>query len=363
VPLPLSVCLIVRDEERNLAQALGSVEKVVAEIVVVDTGSTDRTVEVARQHGARVHHFTWVDDFSAARNFCIQQARQPTILSLDADERLEVGSLAALEAYCKDNAGQAGRVLRTNVDADGGVLSVESLTRLQPNVPDLRYAGRIHEQLRLQGNPPPSFQTRVRLLHTGYTQAALHTAGKVERNLRLLRLAEADQPDEPYLTYQRGRTLAAAGAHHEAVEAFRAALGKLGDRSPASVRYLPTLLLQLGYACLHSGDAAGTLDVLSLATDLFADFTDLYFLYGLALMQLGDAAHLDDIRLAFEHCLALGEPDPARYESVPGVGSFRAQHNLGVFYESLNQVDAARTWYSQAASAGFGPSIDRLRGL
>jgi tetratricopeptide (TPR) repeat protein len=363
VPLALSVCLIVRDEERNLAQALGSVEKVAAEIVVVDTGSTDRTVEVARQHGARVHHFTWVDDFSVARNFCIRQARQPTILSLDADERLDVESVASLEAYCRDNNGRAGRVLRTNLDAEGGVLSVESLTRLQPNLPGFRYAGRIHEQLRLHGQAPPSVQTQVRLLHTGYTQEALHTAGKVERNLRLLSLAEADEPDEPYVTYQRGRTLAAAGAHREAVEAFRAALGKLGDRPPESVRYLPTLLLQLGYACLHSGDAAGTLDVLSLATDLFPDFTDLYFLYGLALMQLGDVAHLDDIRLAFEHCLALGEPDSTRYESVPGVGSFRAQHNLGVLYESLGQLDPARTWYSQAASQDFNPSIDRLRGL
>jgi tetratricopeptide (TPR) repeat protein len=363
VPLALSVCLIVRDEQRNLGEALGSVKDIAAEVVVVDTGSTDRTVEVARQHGARVHHFSWVDDFSAARNFCIQQAREPTILSLDADERLDVDSLAALHAYCQDNNGRAGRVLRTNLDAGGGVLSVESLTRLQPNKPGFRYAGRIHEQLQLHGKASPSVQTQVRLLHTGYTQEALHTGGKVERNLRLLSLAEADQPDEPYVTYQRGRTLAASGAHVEAVEAFRAALEKLGDRPPASVRYLPTLLLQLGYACLHSGDAPGTLDALSLATDLFPDFTDLYFLYGLALMQLGDAAHLDDIRLAFEHCLTLGEPDSTRYESVPGVGSFRAQHNLGVFYESFGQIDAARTWYVKAASQDFGPSLERLRRL
>ena len=107
----------------------------------------------------------------------------------------------------------------------------------------------------------------------------------------------------------------------------------------------------------------GALDVLSLATDLFPDFTDLYFLYGVALMQLGDSARLDDIRLAFEHCLTLGEPDPTRYESVPGVGSFRAQHNLGVLYESLGQMDVARTWYSQAAGQGFDPSKNRLRGL
>jgi glycosyltransferase involved in cell wall biosynthesis len=169
VRLPLSVCLIVRDEEHNLAQALASVTPVAAEVVVVDTGSTDRTVEVAREHGARVHHFTWIDDFSAARNFCIQHASQPSILSLDADERLEPDSLPALAAYCAARTGKAGRVLRTNVDADGTtILSVESLTRLHPNQPGFRYHGRIHEQLRLHGEAPPPAQTRVRLVHTGY---------------------------------------------------------------------------------------------------------------------------------------------------------------------------------------------------
>jgi tetratricopeptide (TPR) repeat protein len=89
----------------------------------------------------------------------------------------------------------------------------------------------------------------------------------------------------------------------------------------------------------------------------------MYFLYGLALMQLGDASRLDDIRLAFEHCLALGEPDSARYESVPGVGSFRAEHNLGVYYASLGRPEAARAWYTRAAASGFGPSLERLRAL
>jgi tetratricopeptide (TPR) repeat protein len=360
VALPLSVCLIVRDEERNLPLALASVSDLATEIVVVDTGSTDRSVQVASEHGARVEHFAWVDDFSAARNFAIQHATQPHILSLDADERLDPESHAALATYCGEAAGRAGRVLLANVDADGTLLSVDALTRLHPNQTGFGYHGRIHEQLQLDGEPPPTYQTQVRLIHSGYSQHVLKACGKVERNLRLLSLAEAEAPHEPYLSYQRGRTLAAAGDHQAAVQAFRAALGKLGDRPPASVPYLPSLLIQLGYACLRSGDAAGTLDVLSLASDLFPDFTDVYFLYGLALMQLGDRERLDDIRLAFEHCLALGEPDPARYESVPGVGSFRAEHNLGVYCESIGQPEAARAWYARAAAAGFAPSLQRL---
>jgi glycosyltransferase involved in cell wall biosynthesis len=362
VRLPLSVCLIARDEAANLPAALGSVRDVAAEIVVVDTGSRDRTVEVARALGARVEHFVWIDDFSAARNFAIEQASQAYILSLDADERLEPGSDAALERYCTQANGRAGRVLLSNLDG-ATVLSVDALTRLHPNQPSYRYQGRIHEQLRLNGAPPPIYQTNVRLTHTGYSQAALKTAGKVERNLRLLSLAEADDPGEPYLSYQRGRTLAAAGEHRQAAEAFRAALGKLGDRPPSSVAYLPSLLLQLGYACLRANDVPGTLEVLSLATDLYPDFTDLYFLYALALTELGDPSRLDDIRLAYEHCLSLGEPDPARYESVPGVGSFRAAHNLGALWESLGHTQRAREWYQRAAASDFEPARRRLQSI
>src|SRR5687767_12493572 len=84
----LSVCLIVKNEERYLAQCLQSVRGLWDDLVIVDTGSTDRTVEIAESFGARVFHFTWCDDFSAARNFCLDQITTDWILSLDADETI-----------------------------------------------------------------------------------------------------------------------------------------------------------------------------------------------------------------------------------------------------------------------------------
>ena len=82
----ISVAMIVRDEEQNLRRCLESVQDLVDEIVVVDTGSVDATVEVATSFGAKVSHFTWVDDFAAARNFALAQAAHPWRLVLDADE-------------------------------------------------------------------------------------------------------------------------------------------------------------------------------------------------------------------------------------------------------------------------------------
>ncbi|HYA66988.1 MAG TPA: glycosyltransferase, partial [Burkholderiaceae bacterium] len=94
--LPLSVCLIVRDEEARLATAISSVSGVAGEVVVVDTGSRDRTKQIAQQLGARVLSFDWQDDFSMARNVALGAARRDWILSLDADQQLEAMSVPAL---------------------------------------------------------------------------------------------------------------------------------------------------------------------------------------------------------------------------------------------------------------------------
>ena len=82
----ISQCMIVKNEERNIERALSWGKGVVAEQIVVDTGSTDRTVEIAEQMGAKVYHFEWIDDFAAAKNFAISKAKYEWIALLDADE-------------------------------------------------------------------------------------------------------------------------------------------------------------------------------------------------------------------------------------------------------------------------------------
>ncbi len=84
----ISLCMIARDEESNIARAIDSVKEIVDEIIVVDTGSKDSTAKIARELGASVFHFEWTDDFSAARNFSISKATSDWILILDADEEL-----------------------------------------------------------------------------------------------------------------------------------------------------------------------------------------------------------------------------------------------------------------------------------
>lgn len=358
--LPLSVCLIVRNEEANIRSCLESVRSIARQVIVVDTGSTDQTREIAEAAGAEVHDFAWCDDFSRARNYSLEQANQPHILVLDADERLDAESLPALRDYLEQSQEAAGRVRLHNLDEADDVQTVGEITRLFPNSVDWRYSGRIHEQLTAGGLPPRTVSTEVVIRHHGYTEAAVRANRKAERNLRLLLLELEQQPDNPYLHYQIGKTCYVDKRYRQAAEHFQAAVDVIsssGDLPP----YTPSLLNQYAYSLLHLREFPALFDVLGVGTDLYPDYTDLYFVYGTALIERKDPQTWHEIREVFEHCLSLGEPDPSRYESVRGVGSYRAEYNLGVYYEVSGGLGQAVACYTKAAAAGFKDAQERLQ--
>ena len=88
----ITLSMIVKNEERYLRECLESVKDIVSEIVIVDTGSTDSTIKIAKDYGAKLYSFGWINDFSAARNFALSKSTGDWILYLDADERLSENS-------------------------------------------------------------------------------------------------------------------------------------------------------------------------------------------------------------------------------------------------------------------------------
>ena len=247
----LSVCLIVKNEEKFLGQCLKSVRDLASQIVVVDTGSMDRTVEIAREHGAEVHSFAWGDDFSAARNAALEHATGDWVLMLDADEELSREGREKLMPAMTDPAVMAWRLPMVDIgrEADGR----SYVPRFFRNAPGLFYIGRVHEQVFSSievRRTEWGLENRIgeaTLIHHGYTTELMRDRKKVERNLQLLERAIGEMPDEPHLLMNLGLELARSGRETEALERYQEAFRVLASKPAAEIvpELRETLLMQL----------------------------------------------------------------------------------------------------------------------
>lgn len=208
----LSVCIIAKNEARNLPRCLASVAGLADEVLVTDTGSSDGTVSIAREAGASVDHFEWVDDFSAAYTHCLSRAQTEWVLLLDADEELLPDSRKLLRDAIRQENAFAFTLLRQDLhDADRFDDYTEMLqTRLFRYREGMRFQGRIHHQF------VPSledlaiaegrklYSSNIRLRHYGYLGSDKRP--KLERAERLMALELEDRPDQFYFLVELGRT-------------------------------------------------------------------------------------------------------------------------------------------------------------
>jgi len=190
----ISLCMIVKNEEANIGQCLSSAKGLVDEIIVVDTGSSDRTVQIAQSHGARIEHFQWIQDFAAARNHSISFATGRWILWLDADDRLPTATVQGLRSRLEQESPDKAIALAVKNTTDQGRTGTRfDQIRIFPNHRNVQFAGRIHEQLiaSLDSLNIPQIALPLEVYHTGYTDPEI-IASKQRRNLEIFR---AEFPD------------------------------------------------------------------------------------------------------------------------------------------------------------------------
>jgi tetratricopeptide (TPR) repeat protein len=217
----LSLCMIVKNEEKELPLCVNSVKPVLDEIIIVDTGSSDNTKEVARQLGARVFDFPWGDDFSAARNHSILRATGDYILWLDADDRVDGGEVEKIGLLKQSFPWKKNQAYYLTVNsqspADGETHFYQ--LRIFPNVAGARFEGRVHEQVfyRLKELGIESVQTDIIIRHTGYRDEAT-IRQKSERNLKIIENELEGDPQNLVLHYNAARTLGGIGRLAEAIE-------------------------------------------------------------------------------------------------------------------------------------------------
>ncbi|MCX5813476.1 MAG: glycosyltransferase [Proteobacteria bacterium] len=201
----LSVCMIVKNEEENLPVALASVRGVADELIVVDTGSKDRTVEIARRFGAKVFHFDWCDDFSAARNESLRHATKDYIMWLDGDDEFQSNHPGELREVLKMHRGKAFHFLVQLLFENRKDEYYQ--VRLFPRRKDILFEGRVHEQpnYSLRRSGIPTLTTQLRIVHHGYNSPD-NIVQKLERNLKILEAEQAEKKGDIIVRFFRART-------------------------------------------------------------------------------------------------------------------------------------------------------------
>ena len=198
----ISLCMIVKNEEQKLKRALSWGAGVLWEKIVVDTGSTDGTVALAETLGAKVYHFDWIDDFAAARNFALEQAKGDWILTQDADEwpvPETPDKLCSIVRQADERGadGVFGGILE--LDDKGEAATCSSRIRIFRNRPGIRYRRRVHEQLEfVDGHSMQLADAEKELLffHDGYVGENFAGKQRSKRNLKLLEQELAEHPDD-----------------------------------------------------------------------------------------------------------------------------------------------------------------------
>src|SRR4051812_30708674 len=343
--LTLSLCMIVRDEEEMLPRSLAAVRDAVDEIVVVDTGSTDRTIEIARSFGAKVIEREWTGSFADARNASFEAATGDWVMFLDADEVLVAHDAQRLREVLGRTWREAFSLVETNFTGElgDGTAVTHNALRVFRNRPEYRFEGRIHEQIAHKlptGQPERIEITDIRVEHYGYLGVVRDAKDKSRRNIELLeRQREEGGEESGFLHFNLGSEYAALGENESARRGLERSWEIMRDNPELTAYgYVPSLVARLVRARRLTGDREGAVELADHGLRLLPGFTDLVFEQAEAAREAGETEVAVDL---FERCLEMGDA-PSRYSATAGRGSYLALVALARLRRDAGDHAAAR---------------------
>ena len=349
----ISVCIITKNEAHNLEICLERLAKYDYEIVVIDTGSTDGSVELAKKYTDKVFDFVWVDDFSAARNYAIEKATNEYILMIDTDEFVDDIDTKLLDKLINENPENVGRMHRKNFYQSDGkeMTSNEYVNRLFPKSL-FHYTGRIHEQITMiVDGEYKTYIAPVFTTHVGYKGDSDDRAKKADRNLRLLLIELEENPDDPYILYQIGKAYFYEQKYKEAIPYLEHAMELPLD---LSLEYVSNIVITYGYCLIYTERTEDAM-MLSALMDDFGENADYLFVMGLIYMY---NAMFEQAIESFLKATTINKC------TVEGVNSYAAFYNVGVILECLEDKANAMLYYRQCGE--YGPAkegIARILGV
>lgn len=354
----LSLCMIAKNEEQFIGDCLASVRDLVSEIIVVDTGSTDRTVEIAESFGAKIFHKEWQGDFAAARNESLAHATGDWILVLDADEMIPTEYHVELKQALRNQDYVGYNLIIENLLGENGETHQTALIfRLFRNRPDIRYEGIIHEQAlpSAERTGLPLQNVQARIIHRGYLDRHVSERDKHQRNLSILLRQVEVEPENPYVHFNLGQTYKLCGQQAESVQAYTQALKILkANDAPLTTAYWPHLYYSFIdlYRVMEELDKA--IELADEAAERYPTYPDVLMTRGLVLLDL---RRFEEAIACFEACRAF---KGFIYSSGndPSVPTYKASQALGVAYSRMGDHAKAKKYFLQALQEIDRPNRD-----
>lgn len=346
--IPVSVCIITKNEAEHLDKCLSALQPFPFEIVVVDTGSTDNSKEIAHQYTDKVFAFTWIDDFSAARNFAASCASHNIIFPIDTDEIITSLDWDALQTAIANRPKSVGYVKRLDYFESGSEFRHYDV--MIERIYDRRYyhyERPIHEViLPIADIPYSSYETTVTMDHIGYLGDKNALLEKAERNLTLLRKEVKKTPDDPYPYFQIGQSYMLMRDHEHACEYFSESLA----RNPVPTESWTRILVNnFGNALIELDKPEESIKLLSYYQN-YDNNIDYLCMIGLSYILIGQP-----LRALPEFVKALTAP--TRDSNDPRIPSYY----IGYIYEYFGKKDIARTHYLNCGD--YAPAVEALERL
>ncbi len=348
--IPISICMIAKNEEKNIHPCLAPLKKLGFELVIADTGSTDRTKDLASQYTDLIYDYRWNQDFSKARNFSISKASNDWILAVDFDEYLKESDIQSLVSFIHSHRREIGTITRLNpcrlISGQTSVMR-EQVARLF-NRNYNHYQGIVHEQVfPVDGSAPVYLPVATSFYHHGY-ESEDSLAEKAHRNLSLLLTALKTNPNDPYLLFQTGKCYQVQKKYDDACRYFDAGLSC--DLDPA-LTYVQEMIESYGYCLLELKEYQTALG-LSNIYELFDSQPDFVFLMGLIYMN---NALFDEAVKEFRKAASM------RAGKTEGVNTYMPNYNIGVIYECTGRISDAISYYGKCQD--YPPALLRLEAL
>lgn len=344
----VSLCMIVKDEEEYLPRCLSSIKDIVDEIIIVDTGSTDKTVEIAQNYGAQIYYFKWNNNFSEARNESLKYATKDWILILDADDELHEEDREEfkilLDSQLDEKAIYYFETLSYYGDSiDKGDIAININPRLFRNNRGIHYKGEIHNQLVFTKGEYNAIYDSIKIHHYGYLNKRIISKDKRNRNISILKEQVKDNPNGGFAYFNLGNEYASLDDMTNALECYYKSYEDFDpDRG-----YSCILILRIIVSNYNLGNYDEALKFINIGVKHYSKCTDLYYYKAL----IFKAINRPTLQIkALEKCIDIGEA-PSELKFLYGTGSFKAYYELGNVYMKYKDYETAYNYFIEAMNS------------